>query len=144
MLTFSQRLPYAPSPNPTRVLSLTAEERQRSNHRFQTTAGEVVFLRLPRGTVLCSGDRLESETGEVLQIQAKSEPVITVTAEDPLLLVKAAYHLGNRHVPLEVRVDLLRLSPDLVLAKMLARLGLNMKREIVPFYPETGAYSHSH
>jgi urease accessory protein len=144
MLTFSQRLPHDPSLNPAHILSLTAEERQRSNHRFQTTTGEIIFLRLPRGTILDSGDCLQSETGELLQIQAKPELVITVTAKNSLLLLKATYHLGNRHVPLEISSDYLRLSPDIVLVKMLSHLGLDMKQEIVPFYPEVGAYKHNH
>jgi urease accessory protein len=144
ILTFDRLLPHDSHLKPTLVLSLTAEERQRSNHRFQTDTGEEVFLRLPRGTMLNSGDRIQSNTGELLEIKAKLELVITVTAKEPLLLLKAAYHLGNRHVPLEVSIDYLRLSPDLVLAKMLSHLGLDMKQETVPFYPEAGAYSHSH
>jgi urease accessory protein len=144
ILTFDRLLPHDSNLKPTLVLSLTAEERQRSNHRFQTDTGEEVFLRLPRGTILNSGDRIQSNTGELMEIRAKSELVITVTAKETLLLLKAAYHLGNRHVPLEVSIDYLRLSPDIVLAKMLSHLGLDMKQETVPFYPESGAYSHGH
>jgi urease accessory protein len=144
LLTFDRLLPRDSNLKPTLILALTAEERQRSNYRFQTDTGEEVFLRLPRGTVLNSGDRLQSNNGELMEIKAKPEPVITVTTKEPLLLLKAAYHLGNRHIPLEVNINYLRLSPDLVLAKMLSHLGLDMKQETVPFYPESGAYSHSH
>ena len=130
-------------------LSLSAQDRQRSRHRFNTDSGEVVFLRLPRGTILEDGDRLLDEAGEQqVAIRAKPEPVLTVTAGEPLHLLRAAYHLGNRHVPLEVTAEYLRLSPDPVLADMLQQLGLTVRLQTLPFQPETGAYhhhsSHSH
>jgi urease accessory protein len=79
-----------------------------------------------------------------MRIIAKPEPVLTVLAEIPLLL-RAAYHLGNRHVPVEITSTYLRLSPDAVLAAMLIQLGLEIKEEILPFQPELGAYgNHSH
>ncbi|NMG60803.1 urease accessory protein UreE [Geitlerinema sp. P-1104] len=124
-------------------LSLTAQERQRSRHRFITDSGEVVFLRLPRGTILQDGDRLLDETQQQqVEIRAKPEPVLTVTATSPLLLLRAAYHLGNRHVPLEVTAEYLRLSPDPVLADLLQHLGLTVRLQTLPFQPETGAYGH--
>ncbi|KPQ40641.1 MAG: urease accessory protein UreE [Phormidium sp. OSCR] len=124
-------------------LSLTAQDRQRSRHRFTCDSGEVVFLRLPRGTVLQDGDRLLDETQQQqVEIRAKPEPVLSVTATNPLLLLRAAYHLGNRHVPLEVTAEYLRLSPDPVLAEMLQQLGLNVRLQTLPFHPETGAYGH--
>jgi len=126
------------------ILFLTAEERTRSNHRFETLSGEPLFLRLPRGTVLQNGDILQSETGELVKVVAKPEPVLTVTADNPLKLMRAAYHLGNRHVALEVKEDYLRLSVDSVLQKMLEHLGVNLEEETVPFYPEVGAYGHHH
>ena len=130
-------------------LSLSAQDRQRSRHRFNTDSGEVVFLRLPRGTILEDGDRLLDETQQQqVEIRAKPEPVLTVTATKPLHLLRAAYHLGNRHVPLEVTAEYLRLSPDPVLADMLQQLGLTVRLQTLPFQPETGAYhhhsSHSH
>jgi urease accessory protein len=88
---------------------------------------------------------LQSEEGNVvIQIVAKPELVLTVTSETPLGLLKASYHLGNRHVPLEVAPQYLRLSPDPVLQSMLEQLGVEVKEEVVPFQPETGAYRHSH
>ena len=124
-------------------LSLSAQDRQRSRHRFNTDSGEVVFLRLPRGTILEDGDRLLDEAGEQqVAIRAKPEPVLTVTAGEPLHLLRAAYHLGNRHVPLEVTAEYLRLSPDPVLADLLQHLGLTVRLQTLPFQPETGAYGH--
>jgi urease accessory protein len=130
---------------PLFTLSLTAEERTRSRHRFETPDGQVVFLRLPRGTVLQDGDLLRSPTGEIIRVAAKPEPVFTITAKNPLDLLRAAYHLGNRHVSLEVTSTYLRLSPDPVLKGMLEQMGVTLTEEIVPFEPEIGACrGHSH
>lgn len=143
MLTFTQRK----SPNldtaVTLTLSLSAEERTRSRHRFETEDGQSVFLGLPRGTVLRDGDILQDETNSCLvRITAKAEPVLTVTAQIPLDLLRAAYHLGNRHVPVEITATYLRLSPDPVLRTMLEQLGLQVIEEVLPFQPEPGAYGH--
>jgi len=144
MLAFTYRL----SPNcnaiATLSLSLTAEQRTRSRYRFTTTEGQPVLLHLPRGIVLRDGDRLQADSGEVLQILARPEPVLTVLASDPLDLLRAAYHLGNRHVPLEIAPTCLRLAPDPVLKAMLEQLGLWVREEIAPFHPEIGAYHQHH
>lgn len=143
MLTFSQRKPPNPDAAVTLTLALTAEERTRSRHRFEKD-GEAVFLRLPRGTVLHDGDILEDETNSnLVRIAAKPEPVLTALAETPLLLLRAAYHLGNRHVPCEITASYLRFLPDSVLRSMLEQLGLKIKEEILPFQPEMGAYGHN-
>ena len=140
--SFVRRLPFNPTSVTQYRLSLTAEERTRSRHYFETEDGQGLYLRLPRGTMLQHGDLLESETGDLVRIEAKPEPVMTVTAKTPLNLLKAAYHLGNRHVPLEVTETYLRLSPDSVLKAMLEQLGLAVQEEVVPFKPEAGAYGH--
>jgi urease accessory protein len=143
-IVLTQSVPDASSVRPLLTLALTAEERQRSRHRFTADSGETVFLRLPRGTVLRDGDRLTDEAQtQVVEIRAKAEPVLTVTADTPLALLRAAYHLGNRHVPLEVAPDYLRLSPDPVLEEMLRQLGVEVRSQTTPFQPETGAYGHS-
>ena len=135
------------------TLPLTAEDRTRSRHHFQTETGEAVYLQLPRGTVLQHGDLLTTEAngtegGAIVQIIAKPEPVMTATAHSLLELLRAAYHLGNRHVPLEVTETYLRLSPDPVLKAMLEQLGLHVSEAVLPFQPEAGAYhsaaGHSH
>ena len=145
MLTFTQRQPPNTDTIVTLSLSLTAEERTRSRHKFTLADGQEVFLRLARGTALHNGDILTDETESIyMRIIAKPEPVLTVLAEIPLLL-KATYHLGNRHVPVEITSTYLRLSPDPVLQAMLIQLGLEIKEEIVPFQPELGAYgNHAH
>ncbi|MBE9229548.1 urease accessory protein UreE [Phormidium sp. LEGE 05292] len=142
MLTLTQRLPANPNAIVSHTLSLTAEERTRSNYRFQTEAGQVLLLRLPRGMVLRDRDLLQSENGILVRVIAKPEPVLTVTAKNPLELLRAAYHLGNRHIALEITPTYLRLSADSVLQAMLEHLGLEVTAEIMPFEPEMGAYGH--
>lgn len=145
MLILTQRLkPPAPA-MPALTLPLTAEDRTRSRHRFTTTDGQPVMLHLPRGTVLQDGDMLRSDGGDLVRVVAKPEPVLTVTATSSLALLQAAYHLGNRHVPLEITAAYLRLSPDPVLQDLLQHRGLTVTESTQPFQPEAGAYaSHAH
>ncbi|WP_421656439.1 urease accessory protein UreE [Leptothermofonsia sp. ETS-13] len=141
VITLTQRLAMSPEVPVNLTLSLTAEERTRSRHRFETTDRQPVYLQLPRGTVLRDGDLLQSEAnGVVVRVVAKPEPVLTVTADSFLELLKTAYHLGNRHVPLEITPSYLRLSPDPVLRDMLEHRGMHIVEEIQPFQPEVGAY----
>lgn len=145
MLTLTQRIAANPDAAVSFTLSLTAEERRRSNHLYQAPDGQAMYLRLPRGTVLRDRDLLRSDSGDILVcVQAKPEPVLTVTAKTAIALLKAAYHLGNRHVPLEITTTYLRLSPDPVLKIMLQQMNLEIKEEVVPFEPEVGAYGHQH
>lgn len=145
MLNFTQQVSADFGQTVDFSLSLTADERTRSHHYFVTNTGQGVYLRLPRGTVLQHGDILRSEDGQAfMRILAKPEPVLTVTAQTPLALLQAAYHLGNRHVSLEVTETYLRLPPDPVLQAMLQQRGLQVIAETVPFQPEAGAYGHSH
>jgi urease accessory protein len=125
------------------ILSLTAEERTRSRHHFNTDDGTPIYLQLPRGTTLQEGDLLTAETDHILvKVAAKPEPVLTVTSDDSINLLRAAYHLGNRHVSLEITPTYLRLAPDSVLAGMLTQLGLQVVEQVAPFCPQGGAYSH--
>ena len=144
MITFTQRLLTGDGDSAQYALSLTAEERSRSRHPFQTDDGQAVYLHLPRGTTLREGDRLRADSGEVVQVYAKPEPVFTVTAKSAIELLQAAYHLGNRHVSLEITETYLRLSPDAVLQDLLNHRGLMVIEEVAPFQPEIGAYGHAH
>jgi urease accessory protein len=130
--------------SPPLILALTAEERTRSRHHFITEDGKPIYLQLARGTVLQGDDLLTSEHDDniLVKIVAKSEPVLTVTSDDSINLLRAAYHLGNRHVSLEITPTYLRLAPDPVLAGMLTQLGLQVVSELAPFCPQGGAYSH--
>jgi urease accessory protein len=127
------------------TLALIAEDRTRSRHRFTTVEGEEVDLQLQRGTVLREGDILADEHDQAIAIiVAKLEPVVTVTAKHPLEFLRAAYHLGNRHISLEITETYLRLTPDSVLEDMVLQMGLTVTHEIQPFQPESGAYHHHH
>jgi len=143
MLTFTQRLAANSAAVVSFTLDLTAEERTKSRHRFETTSGQTLYLRLPRGTMLQNGDLLRSETdSSLVRVIAKPEPVLSVSSPTPLLLLRAAYHLGNRHVPVELAATYLRLSPDPVLRKMLEQLGMHVQEAVLPFQPEMGAYGY--
>jgi urease accessory protein len=127
------------------IVVLSAQERLRSRYRCQTQDGIELLLSLSRGTVLHEGDLLTTETSDWwVRVQAKAEPILKVEANSPLDLLRATYHLGNRHVPLEVTATALKLSPDPVLKEMLEHLGATVTEAIEPFYPEMGAYHHAH
>lgn len=145
MLNLTQRLKPDSTATVHHTLALTAEERTRSRHYFETESGQGIYLRLPRGTVLRHGDLLQSDDQSCLvRIVAKPEPVLVVTAKTPLDLLRAAYHLGNRHVPLEVAETYLHLAPDSVLQSMLEQMGLQVSSNVLPFEPESGAYGQVH
>lgn len=123
------------------TLALTAEQRTKVRQRLPQHDGQVIHLQLPRGTTIALGTYLQTENGDrTVLVTAEPEPVLTVRSGDPLKLLQGAYHLGNRHVPLEMTLDYLRLSPDPVLADMLHHLGLQVTEEIAPFQPVGGAY----
>ena len=146
MIALDRRLPPNPQAAVAELLLLTAEERMRSRHRFVTPSGMAVQLLLPRGTVLHDNDLLSAADGGMLvRVKARPEPVLTARAMNVSDLVRAAYHLGNRHVALELGPDYLRLSPDPVLADLLQKLGLAVIEDTAPFAPEGGAYAtHPH
>jgi urease accessory protein len=125
-------------------LVLPFDRRQKSRLRVRLESGEEAALVLDRGIVLRGGDRLRAEDGRIVRVEAAAEPVAHVTAGDPLLLMRAAYHLGNRHVPLQVGPDWLRLEQDHVLEDMLRGLGVRLRHESAPFEPEAGAYGGGH
>lgn len=145
VITLTQRQVLDPAQAVQGVVVLSAEERLRSRYRCQTQDGTELLLSLPRGTVLHEGDLLTTEALDwCVQVQAKAEPILKVEAKSPLDLLRATYHLGNRHVPLEVTATALKLSPDPVLKEMLEHLGATVTETIEPFYPEMGAYHHAH
>jgi urease accessory protein len=126
-------------------LPLTAEERTRLRGLRRSACGRDLLLQLPRGEALEPGEWLAaSEDGLLVQVVAAVEPLLVVRAADPLDLLRASYHLGNRHVALEVRADALCLLEDPVLADLLLRRGLSVERSAETFLPEGGAYAGGH
>lgn len=126
------------------TLTLPFELRQRSRLRVKMDDNTDAGLFLPRGHILRHGDRLLASDGRVVEIRAAPEEVSTVHAMNSLDLLRAAYHLGNRHVPLQVAPDWLRYVHDHVIDEMLIGLGLTVDIEHVPFEPEAGAYKAGH
>ena len=124
-------------------LVLNYQERQRSRYRAKTLCGLDVAWFVERGKVLADGEILVAKSGEKIAIIAAEETVSEVRSDDPLLLAKAAYHLGNRHVPLQIDAGELRYQHDHVLDDMLRGLGLTVLVTDKSFHPENGAYHNS-
>lgn len=126
-------------------LVLSYDLRQKCRLRTQSTAGEEVGLFLPRGEVLRNGDVLQAEDGRRVRVTAKPEKVLQIGCADPLQLTRIAYHLGNRHVALQVGEGWLRIADDYVLRQMVEGLGATVVEMDAPFEPEPGAYGgHMH
>jgi urease accessory protein len=126
------------------TLTLDFDARRKSRLAATLDSGEAVAVLLPRGTVLCDGDLLVADDGGLVRVVAAPQAVLIVRAPDALTLTRAAYHLGNRHTPVEVGAHALKLEDDPVLADMLTRVGATVERANAPFQPEAGAYGGGH
>ena len=126
------------------VAQMTFEQRRRSRQLLTLENGETIRLIITRGEVLQPGDVLVADDGGIIAVQAQPEQLLRVQADTAMDLARAAYHLGNRHVTLEVGADYLQLAYDPVLAQMLDRLGVHTALVEQPFNPETGAYGGGH
>jgi urease accessory protein len=122
-------------------LKLPFESRQKSRLHTRLASGEEVGLMLPRGEILRGGDLVTASDGRVIEVVAEDEKLLHVETKE---LAKAAYHLGNRHVPVEVGEGYLRIAEDHVLEEMLKKLGAKVSRVAAPFEPEAGAYAGGH
>lgn len=143
MLELTQKKP--PGTQCSRALSLPWERRIKSRQRVLLGDGQEVGIFLPRGTVLRGGDVLVGKDGITVEIQAADEQVSSVCTDDCLLLARLCYHLGNRHVALEISQGRMRYLHDHVLDEMVQTLGGVPMLESAPFEPELGAYGgHGH
>ena len=128
------------------TIELDWDTRQKSRFDATDSRGRGLGVFLARGGMVRGGDVLVAEDGSLIVVKAKAQGLLRVTAcshgSAPDLL-RAAYHLGNRHVPLQVDPAFLQLEPDHVLAEMLARMGLHVDAVEAPFEPEAGAYDAS-
>jgi urease accessory protein len=137
--------PPAQSLAPPLTLALSADERSRLRGQRRSLCGQELLLQLERGEPLQPGEWLSGASGgPAVQVIAAPETLLRVRAQAPLELLQAAYHLGNRHVALELRATELRLLDDPVLADLLGRRGLLVDRLQEPFCPEAGAYGSAH
>jgi urease accessory protein len=143
MTRFTRKLAEPPPEAPTLTLDLTWEQRQRSRLLVTLDDGREVGLLLPRGTSLRDGDVLQAEDGQTARVVAAPETLSCVDCPDALSLARAAYHLGNRHVPLRIESDCLCYQHDHVLDDLVRGLGLAVRCEERPFEPEPGAYHSS-
>ncbi|MBT9505537.1 MAG: urease accessory protein UreE [Rhodoferax sp.] len=132
-------------------IELDWDVRQKSRFDATDSMGRTLGIFLPRGTVVRGGDVLVAEDGSLIKVLAAAQPVLVITActehGSSFDLIRAAYHLGNRHVPIELKPDHLKIEPDHVLADMLRAMHLTVREATEAFEPEGGAYAssgHSH
>jgi len=126
------------------TVTLDWDTRQKSRFDAEDSQGRALGVFLPRGSAVRGGDVLVATDGSLIRVVATPQPVMVVRAcaehGSAFDLLRAAYHLGNRHVALELQPDRLQLEPDHVLADMLRRMHLIVTEEVAPFEPEAGAY----
>ncbi|MDR1659308.1 MAG: urease accessory protein UreE [Desulfovibrio sp.] len=125
-------------------LRLDCESRSRARLRVRLESGAEAGLFLEYGKTLAQGDILAADDGFLVRVECEPEAVITAHAKDWGLLARGCYHLGNRHVPLQIGELWLRFTPDPVLEKLVRQLGFVAVPETAPFTPETGAYASGH
>ena len=159
MLICSKRMPQAKGLARVLVqrapaITLDWDTRQKSRFDATDSQGRRLGVFLPRGTVVRGGDVLVAEDGSLVRVEAAPQAVLRITAcaehGSPFDLMRAAYHLGNRHVPIELKPDHLKIEPDHVLADLLRAMHMTVTEVQEPFEPEGGAYGdnamlgHSH
>ena len=138
MLQINERLEEPATHSVT--LTLPFSQRQKSRLRVTLDNGKEAALILKRGIKLRQGDLLRSEDGQIIKVFAANEAVTTIREKNAHSISRACYHLGNRHVPLQIGNGWLRYQQDHVLDDMVRSLGLSVQHEEVPFEPESGAY----
>ncbi len=126
------------------ILTLPFEQRCKSRLRTTLVSGEEVGLFLERGTILRGGDCLAADDGRVVRVESAAEDLMEVRAGDAQSLARAAYHLGNRHTPIQIGDGWIRFAADHVLAEMLLRLDVQTSALAASFEPEPGAYAAGH
>jgi urease accessory protein len=130
------------------TVSLDWDVRQKSRFQVEDSLGRVLSVFLQRGHVVRGGDVLVADDGSLIRIEAAPQALLRITTcpqhGTPFDLIRAAYHLGNRHVPIELKPDHLQIEPDAVLADMLRSMHLIVNKVDAAFEPEGGAYGAHH
>lgn len=142
MLTLTQRCESVIEPDGELVLAF--DLRMRSRLRTRLASGEEAVVKTERGAILRGGECLQAEDGRVVRVVAAPEKVMHITCAGQYELTRAAYHLGNRHVPVQIGDGFLRIANDHVLGEMLLGLGAKLEEMEAPFEPESGAYGGGH
>ena len=124
-------------------VTLDHDARHRRRFSYVAEGGTAFLLDLPAATVLADGDGLMLDDGRVIAVAAAGEPLIEVRAASPALLMRLAWHIGNRHLPADIGANRIRLRADHVIAAMLRGLGGEVAEIVAPFAPEAGAYAAS-
>ena len=124
-------------------VTLDLQQRVKSRLKTRSDSGDDIGIFTERGTILEDGDLIRDLEGYVLEVVAASETLSSIYSDDPLLLARACYHLGNRHVELQIKNTSIHYRHDHVLDDMIKSFGLDVVIESLPFQPENGAY-HSH
>jgi urease accessory protein len=122
------------------TLTLDFDTRHRRRVRLTADQGEDVLLDLPKAIAMADGDGLQLDDGRWLEVQAAMEPIVEVRHKNSHQLARLAWHLGNRHLPTEIRDDVLHIRPDHVIEDMLRGFGAYLLKVEAPFQPEGGAY----
>jgi urease accessory protein len=128
----------------TDTVHLSFEARSKSRLLLRLDSGEQAALVVERGRLLRGGDRVRTQDGREVVIVAAEEALLEASSDDPVTIARAAFHLGNRHVAVQVMTRSLRFLDDHVLAEMVRGLGLEVRALRAPFEPEGGAYGHHH
>lgn len=128
----------------TDFVLLDHDHRHRRRIALKTGQGREIVLDLPQPMRLRDGDALVLESGELVLVRARPEPLLELHAHDPASLVRIAWHLGNRHLPVQVVGTRLRIRADHVIADMVRQLGGHVEPIAAPFDPEAGAYAGGH
>jgi urease accessory protein len=144
-LTAVARAPLNPAQSVhTPRLPLAYHERVKSRLAAMLPDGRAVAITLPRGSVMRGGTVLSGDDGACVIVDALAEPVAKITAPSPLALMRAIYHLANRHVLAQLATDHVLIERDPVLEHMLVGLGATVQHIEAPFDPEAGAYDGQH
>src|SRR5215469_11488476 len=125
-------------------LTLDFDERHRRRFRLTADQGDDVLLDLPQTVAMADGDGLQLDDGRWLKVQAAAEVLVEIRHDDALQLMRLGWHLGNRHLPTEIRDHALRIRPDHVIEEMLRGFGADLQTVQAAFQPEGGAYGQEH
>jgi urease accessory protein len=145
MMRAHRRVPSGHWPQAKRrgTITLAFDDRHRRRMRLTTDEGQELILDLPQAVALADGDGLMLEEGDFVAVKAAAEDVIEITAA-PDLLLRLAWHIGNRHFPAQIEADRILIRDDHVMIDMVEGLGGRVRCIRAPFNPEGGAYAHSH
>ena len=126
------------------TLTLDHDDRNRRRLALKADGGLGILLDLDKATAIGDGDAVKLEDGRLVLVKAAPQSLLEIRAENPLRLMRVAWHIGNRHTPAEITADAIYIENDHVLAEMVRGQGCAMSAVMRPFQPERGAYDHDH